>query len=382
MAQKNLKLKFFIIILLFLVYFLVAARPIPRETVLSAGWISSLANSFQDDLFDALTEYEPVPYSWSGELLPFMLGPRFGFIDSSGGYALNRAKTQDVYLSGNMWTEHAAEPVNITVNNILNGNEITVENAGGYPVLLDDRIFILGSDQNSLSEIDNSGNVRWTYEFGAPLTAIDAASGLVVTGSLDGLIEVFNSSGRRIYYFEPTGSRYSIILGAAISRNGTYIGVISGIEQQRFMLFERLGSEGDYRVIYHEYLDSGFRRPVHIVFVDDDQRVIYERMDGIGCFNIRTRRVVNIPLDGEIAAIDESGADGYLFLVTSHANQMKKLVGIKFPAPGIAGISTAAPETVFLKASFKSDDVFLKRTGSMFVIGGGTALISFDLEEK
>ena len=39
-------------------------------------------------------------------------------------------------------------------------------------------------------------------------------------------------------------------------------------------------------------------------------------------------------------------------------------------------------ESVFLKASFKSDDVFLGRRGPTIVTGGGAALISFSLEEK
>ena len=376
MAQESKKITFIIIILIFIIYFFAAARPIPRETVLAYKWASSLKTELTENDQD---KDKP----WSGDLIPFNLGSYFGFADSSGNFALNRIRTDDIYLSRNMWTEYGAESENITVNNILNESEIIIENAGGYPILLDNRIFILGSEQNSLSEIDNKGNVLWTYEFGAPLTAIDAASGLVVTGSLDGLVEVFNSRGERIFYFDPNGSRYSIILGCAVSRDGSRIGIISGIDQQRFLLLERLDNIGDYKVIYHEYLDTGFRRPVHILFVDNDQHIIYERMGGIGYYNIRSRRGINIPLEGEITAIDESGDNGLLFLITSHANLLKKLVGIKFsPNRFLGRLSGTAVHTVFLEASFNSADVFMKREGSMFVIGGGTTLISFDLEEK
>jgi hypothetical protein len=298
-------------------------------------------------------------------------------------------KTSDIYLSQNMWTEYGVEPSTILINNILDGTVVTVENARGYPILLDNRIFILGSDQNSLSEINSNGNVIWTYEFGAPLTSIDAAAGLVLTGSLDGVIEVFNSEGERIFYFEPSGSRYSVILGTSLSRNGSHIGVISGIDSQRFLLFERFGNTGgDYKVIHHEFLDTGFRRPVRILFIDNDQRIVYERENGIGCYNIKSRRGMYIPLDGEIAAIDEIGDRGYFFLITSHPNRLKKLVGIKFPPDRLFGLSrTSALDAIFLRASFKSDDVFLGRTqgvgsGSNLVIGGGTTLISFNLEEK
>jgi len=390
MALKKKRIRFIIIIIIFFIYFLAAARPVPREIMLNPEWLSPLdafsINTNTDspeNISDNGGIYEPVLQIMSDNLLPFSLGARFGFVDSSGNFALNRIKAHDIYLSRNMWTEYTAEPENIVINNILNGTEINIENAGGYPVLLDDRIFIFGSDQNSLSAINDSGNIEWTYDFGAPLTAIDAASGLIVTGSLDGVIEVFNSGGERIYIFEPGGSRYSIILGCAISRNGLYIGIICGIDQQRFLLLERTGNNGDYMVIYHEFLEAGFRRPARVLFIDGDQRVIYERTEGIGCYSIKTRRAVTIPLDGGIAAIDESGENGILFLITSHADNLKKLTGIRFPQekffefPGMT-----AQNNIFMKASFKSNDVFLRRADSMLVIGGGTSLISFRLSEK
>jgi len=387
-AHKKRRIQVVIILIIFVVYFLVAARPVPKEIVLVPKWISSLPTVTLSD--NAVIEGEEsgiVPVNVSGQLLPFTLGSSFGYIDSSGQFAINRLKKDDIYLSRNMWTEYGPEPANIAINNLLENSVINIENARGYPILLDNRVFILGSEQNSLSEIDKSGNVKWTYEFGAPLTSIDANAGLVLTGSLDGIVEVFDSEGRRIFYFEPGGSKYSVILGCAISRNGSRIGIICGIDKQRFLLFERFGSTGgEYRIVYHEFLETGFRRPVRILFVDEDQRIVFERENGIGCYSIKSRRGMYIPLDGEIAAIDESGEKGFFFLVTSAA-QGKNLVGIKFPPDRLFGLSgTAAKDTVFMKAPFKSDDVFLGRqssgSGSMLVTGGGTTLISFSLEEN
>jgi len=391
-AKNKRKIQIIILILIFVVYFFIAARPIPRETVLSHRWTSSLLD---DDL--SIGEQ-------SGSLVPFTLGARFGYVDSRGQFAVNRTRINDMYLSPNMWAEYSAELSDILINDIARNTEININNARGYPILLDDRVFILGSEQNSLSEIDDNGNILWTYEFGAPLTCIDAASGLVLTGSLDGVVEVFNSGGERIFYFEPGGSRYSVILGCAISRDGTYIGIVSGIDQQRFLLFERFGSAGgEYKIVYHEFLETGFRRPVRVLFIDEDRRIVFERAGGIGCYSIKSRRGMYIPLDGEIAAIDESGDQRFLFLITSHSVLDKKLIGIRFPQDRLFGVSrTPAVDSIFLKAPFKSEDIFLGRTrifdsriygsrtegsraGSLrssVIIGGGASLISFDLEEK
>ena len=381
MAQKKNRVKVFVIILIFIAYFFIAARPVPRETVLSHKWIRSLSASSQADYSD---ENSLGASALSGALLPFTLGSRFGYVDDYGQFAVNRSKISDIYLSPNMWTEYSAEPSNIVINNILSGKQINIENTKGYPVLLDDRIFILGSEQNSLSQVSENGNILWTYEFGAPLTCMDAASELVVTGSLDGAVEVFNLSGERIYYFEPGGSRYSVILGCAVSKDGSHIGIVCGVEQQRFLLFERFESAGgEYKIVYHEFLGDGFRRPVYILFVDDDRRIVFERLGGIGCYTIKSRRGTFIPLDGNISAVDGAGEQGIFFLITSHPGQEKKLTGIQFPREGLLGfLGNAESDSVFLRAAFKSDDIFLGRKTSTVVTGGGSALISFSLEEK
>jgi len=376
-AAKRKNLRVVIIFLLFVAYFLIAARPVPRETILAPRWISSLEAE------------APLPADSTGnpsrQFVHFTLGNRFGYVDSSGQFAVNRIKSGDIYLGENMWTEYTAEPSNIEIKNISQETVIKIENAGGYPVLLDNRVFIFGNEQNELSEIGDDGGILWTYEFGAPLTCIDAAAGLVLTGSLDGVIEILDSGGNRIFYFEPGGSRLAVILGCTFSRNGSMLGIISGIDQQRFLLLERFGNTGgDYRVVYHEFLETGFRRPVRVSFIDEDRRVIFERAGGIGCYNIKSRRGFFIPLDGEITAIDDLGSQGLFFLITSHSTRRNELVGIKMPADRRFGFPAAgiARDAIFMKVSFKSDDVFLGRTGSMLIAGGGTALISLELEDK
>jgi hypothetical protein len=383
MVPKRKRVRVLIIFFVFIVYFLIAARPIPRETILAPGWISSLGADSPVLLGRAVN----VP----GQLLPFALGNHFGYVDSSGQFSINRSNTSEVFLGERMWTEYSAEPSNIEIKNTSGETILNIDNVEGYPILLDNRVFIFGSEQNSLSEIGTDGNILWTYEYSALLTCIDAAAGLVLTGSIDGIIEILDSSGQRIFYFKPGGSRFEVVYGVALSKNGARLGVICGLDQQRFLLLERLGnSGGEYRIIYHEFLEAGFRREVHISFIDEDRRVIFERAGGIGCYNIRSRRSIFIPLEGEITAIDTSGDNGVLFLITSHAPQFrfsdarKELVGIKFPQDRrrLASLSASTQDSIFLRAPFGSDDVFLGRVGPMLITGGGTTLISFNLEAK
>lgn len=372
MAQQKKKFKIIVIILLFAAYFILAARPVPRETILVNKWVNSTESS---PLEINLREKNPEP------LFPFTLGEHFGYIDRTGNFYVNQIKNENIYLGDNLWTEYGSKPDNIEIKNIDLQTIVNIEDPRGYPVLLDNRIFIIGSEQNALSEIDTSGKTLWAYEFGAPITCIDAAAGLVLTGSLDGVIEVLDYNGERVFYFEPGGSRYSVILGCAISSDGSYIGIISGIEEQRFLMMERFGGNNDYKAVYHEFLGEGFRRAVFISFVDQDKRLVYESPEGLGSYDIKSRVGVQIPLNGEIAAIENSGCNGVLFLINSLSEQQKELVGIRFPQEKRI-MRSEAQNAIFIRAPFKSENVFLNRNEQMIVVGGGKTLLAFELEKK
>jgi hypothetical protein len=377
LAQQKKRAQIFIIFFLFISYFIIASRPIPRETVLTPGWLSSLESESPVSIGGAEQTQD--------RLFPFTLGSHFGYVNAAGYFSINNVKKGGIYLSENLWTEYGAEPEIIEIKDKNSQTTVKIENLRGYPVLLDDRIFILGSEQNALSAIDKGGNILWTYEFGAPLTCVDAAGGLVLTGSIDGVVEILDSEGKRIFYFEPGGSRYSVIMGCVISRNGSRIGIISGIDQQRFLLLERFGSGSDYKVVYHEFLKEGFRRPVLISFTDEDRRVVFERAEGLGCYNIKSRQGFSIPLDGDIAAVDNSGDKGFFFLISSRSGRRKELIGIRFSRDNRPALSKFRGDTsgaIFIKAPFNSDNVFLGRNGAMIVAGGGKKLISFIMEEK
>ena len=364
------KIWLFVVIVFFIAYFFLAAREIPRQMVLVPHRISSL-ESGETVLMNETAGTE------TDTLFPFSLGSRFGFVGQEDGrFTVNRTTKSNVSLSGNYWAEYEAEPARVTIYDNKGETYTVIENPRGYPFFLDEgrgrgRIFVVGSEQNSISEIDASGSVSWTYEFAAQITCVDAARGLLLAGSLDGSIVIIDSTGRKVFSFEPGGSRYPVILGCAISRDGSRLGIISGIDNQRFLYLEHFGaSSGDYKVVYHEFLNDGFRRPVFVNFVENDRWVIFERTGGLGLYEAGSRQAAKVNLDGEICAIDQSGGQGLIFTIISKPENMKEMAGIMLSGR----IMVAAP--------FKSDDVFLGRSDSRLLIGGGQIIISFELERR
>ncbi|MDR0602395.1 MAG: WD40 repeat domain-containing protein [Treponema sp.] len=348
----------------FILYIFAAPRPVPPEIVVTPRWLSSLESDFPVVLNGEA--------SGNAGVFPFMLGDRFGYVDTAGRFLVNKTKEGGVALSEKYWAEYAGEPSAIDVRDSSGQAAFRIENGAGYPLFLDGRVFVVGKYQNSLTALDGEGEILWTYDFAAPVTCLDAAAGFVLAGSLDGTVELLDADGKRIFFFVPGGSRLPVIAGCALSRDGSRFGIVSGVDGQRFLLFERFGERGnrEYRVVYHEFLDEGFRRPVFISFIDGDNRVVFERAGGIGIYTISSRSGLSVELNGEIAAIDREGSGGVFFAVTSQSALQKRLVAVRLPG------------SVVMEAPFKSRDVFFYREGSRLYTGGGSTLASFELEKK
>ena len=372
--KANKQIGFAVGIVLFMAYFFIAARPIPLETVLIPCWLNSIESGNPLSLGGGavLADGKGAPSDDSPQQrIPFSLGNRFGYVSRDGLLSVNQIKKDNVSLSQERWAEYEAEPGRIVIYDSDGEATTVIENPRGYPFFLDGRIFIIGNEQNAISEIDPSGAVSWTYEFAGPLTCVDSAAGLLLVGSLDGVAVLLDNRGRQVFSFEPGGSQYSVILGCAISHNGSRLALISGINGQRFLVLERFGpSSSDYKVVYHEFLGDGFRRPVYITFVEDDHWVVFERGGGLGFYEINSRRSGRVELNGEVYAVDHSGGKGMVFALISHSRTDKELIGIRLPG------------RLVIESPFKSEEVFLGRMDSRLIIGGGQTLASFDLEKR
>ncbi|MCL2270483.1 MAG: WD40 repeat domain-containing protein, partial [Treponema sp.] len=294
--KADKRIGYIIGILIIAVYFFLAARPIPLETVLVPRWLNSVESGNPIYLAAGQAgESDDFPQT----RIPFSLGSRFGYVSRDGFLSVNRVKKANVSLSAERWAEYEAEPERIVIND-SNGEAVTdIGDPRGYPFFLDGRTFLIGGEQNVISEIDMSGNTSWEYEYASPLTCVDSAAGLVLVGLLDGIAGLLDSRGRQVFSFEPGGSRYSVILGCAISRDGTRLALISGIDDQRFLVLEHFGaSASDYKVVYHEFLSDGFRRPVYISFIEDDRWIVFECGGGIGLYEISSRKSKKVELSG------------------------------------------------------------------------------------
>lgn len=106
------------------------------------------------------------------------------------------------------------------------------------------------------------------------------------------------------------------------------------------------------------------------MFVDNDNRIAFEREGALGLYDISNRISTVLPLEGEITAIENSGTDMFLFVITAQSTVQRHLVTVLFPG------------TVIMEAPFKSESTFLARSSSRLFVGGGSTLALFALEKR
>jgi hypothetical protein len=368
-AEK--KIYFIIALLTFIAYIILAAQPIPKETILTSNWLRSLDSGINSGENGADAE------NAGDYLIPFSLGNRFGYAGSGGNLILNEEKKGIVSLSGDYWAEYESAPETVTIHHIRSGKETVLAPPWGYPLFIGGRIFIISKDQTTLGEIDGEGGSLWTYDFEAPLTCLDAGGGYTLTGTLDGMVDLLDSGGKPVFpSYAPGASRIPVILGCRISQDGEKLAIVSGVDKQRFLILEWYG-EGDYRVTHHEFLQGeGFRREVKLAFIDNDSRVVFEQEAGLGVYDVKSRTTVTLPLPGKLEALDGNGEGGLFFFITSGADSaaggkgQKRFVGLKLPGVKLIDIP------------FKSETSFLARQGRDIIVGGGMTLASFKLDKR
>ena len=368
MAEKK-KIYFVILaIFAFIAYTVLAAQPVPPETILKSNWLVSLGGDQAAETLSA-----------GKSLIPFKLGSRFGYVNTNGVLVLNKEQEYTVSLSPEFWAEFDPAPRMLVIHDPVSGGEITLEKPLSYPLFLDGRILLVSKDQTSLEEISGDGEVLWRHDFEAPLTCVDAASGYILTGTLDGMIDLLDGEGNALFpSYAPGASRIPVILGCVISSDGTKIAIVSGIDKQRFLFLEWYGNN-DYRVTYHEFLKGeGFRREVQMAFIGNDTRVVFEQEAGLGIYDVKSRSTVTLPLPGQaegfpvrLEVLDKEGGDGFLFYICSGIKSgEKRFVALKLP------------DKELISLSFKSEVSFLTRRGKDLFIGGGQTLSSFTLDKR
>lgn len=339
------------------VYFFAAARPLGKELTFSPKWIADLGS-------------QPAPAS-DGSARPFFLSGRYGYFRPDGKLLLSAKAADRVAVSSGSYAEYGAKGDPIAFRR-ADGKDAFVLKEPGLPAFASDRLFLFSRDGTGVSGYSASGARQWSRDSSSVITCFDANGSDAVVGGLDGRLVVVSPDGSLGFDYSPGGSRLQVILGCAISADSSLIAMVCGVDKQRFILLERR-SDG-YRVAYHAYLKSDFRRRVLVDFSDDGRYVLYEKEGGLSVMDTRTRRTSGIAVSGAVKEVRQSASGNYFLILSADGSS---------PVAGPESSATLkvvrAPATEVMEESFSASGFFLDRSGPSIFVGGDDRIVSLEM---
>jgi len=342
-----------------LVYFLVCAIPLQKELILVPSWVRTVSSALADPAAAApnpAAKGKAASPLMAGAPIPFRLGDRFGYFRPDGSILFVSPVGYGVALAPDAFAAYDRLSEGFAIKS-PNGQDLARVAAPGYPFFAAGRRFVIGPDQASVSELAANGSSIWNYQFPSIVTAFDACPSLAAFGLMDGSLVGLDRSGAAQLNFAPGGSRIACAYGIAVSPDGKLVAAITGADKQRLVVLEKRSAA--YRVTYHRYLASDYRRPVYIAFTSDSSRLAYESPSGIGVYDARTRdeSVVSVSADSRLG---QTARNGEFMVFLSGTGLERRLVCASSPDRRVADLRVAASQSfVETRSDASGDALFL-----------------------
>ncbi len=218
--------------------------------------------------------------SITGEKIPFIYKKTAGFFskDLKSSWSIN--VNDGITLMDNGFINLNRENDSFDFINMEGNIDFSIVN-NGYPFSISNRLFIVSRDRKSISEIVDK-QIKWVKEFNHIITSIDGNGDKIVLGFVKGFYSVLDSDGEVTYSYEPGGSRVPVVYSVLISSDSNYVGVVSGLDPQRFTLYEKKVVE--YKPVYAFNIEDQIRRR-HNMYISSDNKNIFVE-DNLGFYMI------------------------------------------------------------------------------------------------
>lgn len=370
-VKKKKRLTIAIIILLCVVYIFVAARPLSREIHFVPVWTIDADKSTRTDrIGDADKKTDDATASESDkknitDLISFKMGQFAGYFTKTGKIISRVTFPYKASINSSYYSLYETHSEKIPIYSPL-GEKLFEIKQTGFPHFSGNNILLMLPGGASFSKVGKDGELLWSYEGHAPITALSSSESKIIVGFADGELKAFDEEGKIDFEFSPAGSQYPIILGAGISNSGKLLATVSGQDQQRFILAKE--RNGSVSVVFHKYLEKALNEQVIVKFRKDEKAVYYSCAGGLGVLDCKNLIDSLIPIQGTILSIQED-FDGTIFVLSK--NEKSYTVSVIEPFDIYSG-----------SFSFEADSAFMTvREGSLFV-GHDSKISRIDIKHK
>jgi len=351
-----------------LIYFFVCAFPLQKELILVPAWTRNLAQAPVAPLpirgLAGASKSSKSPEASSS--IPFRLGGSYGYFTAEGSLLFAATAAYGVAMAPDAFATYERVSEGFSIKSPA-GVELAKASIAGYPFFAAGRRFVIGPDQSTVCELGRAGTAAWTYRFPSIVTAFDASPTLAAFGLMDGSVVGLDRSGVEKLNFAPGGSRIPGVYGVAVAPDGLMVAAITGLGNQRLVVMEKRSAA--YRVAYHRYLSSDYRRPVYIAFTPDGGELAYEAPEGVGVYDRATRSesLVSVPANSRLGLTLRKG--GIMVLLSGEAEK-KRLV------------CAALPDRRIVDVSFQAREAFIETRDDSLFLGADQDIVRMDLQER
>ena len=332
-----------------LVYIILAARPLEHELQFSPQWTIDATKA----TVKATTENLEQKYE---NAIPFKLGQTLGYFTRDGDILNIVTFPYKAALSENAYALYGTNDKKIPFFR-PDGTKIGEFAYTGFPFFMGESKYLFLPGGSSFAKMSAEGELLWTFENYAPITAFSSSPAGCVAGYSDGSIISFTNTGAVDQKFTPGGSEFPIVLGAALSSSGNLIACITGQNEQRFIIAKKSGTHTE--IIHHEYLEKETTRQKLVKFSSDESTVYFDSADGLGIVDCRTGKNRKIKTLGHIISIQE--ASNSMFVLSRNKNLYTVLVVEPFATA--AGSFSFEANTAFI--AVQDDNLFIGRDNTI-----------------
>ncbi len=324
----------------FLLYFLFAAKPLYNDLYFSPVWSASIEKDVE--LEENSEEAASID---SSNLYPFLIKNKFGYFTTKGDIIFSREFSDKVSASSSYWCQYARDSKEFSVYTPT-GKLVTTIRATGFPFIVKDKIYLFTPGGYGVSEYNEKGERLWHYAHTAAITAFNTSKKGVVIGYSDGKVVYLDEEGSEVFNLYPGGSAYQVILGLALSGDGSFIACVSGIDKQRILLIRIMDRQ--YKIVKHEYLKGNLYRQVFVGFDSNSSVAVFESLDCIGIINCKNYELHFLDEDAPIVNVGDDVEKGLLSILTQK-NDKCRLIVMEKPFIKIASTNFVSKDSFLLQ---------------------------------
>jgi hypothetical protein len=131
------------------------------------------------------------------------------------------------------------------------------------------------------------------------MTCLSVQGDLLLVGLLNGSLDLLNRQGSPVFEYAPAGSRIPVVVGCAVSPDGSRIASVTGIDPQVLTVLRRQGTQ--FSAVETAGLPDALRREVRLGFSPDARLLFVEGQGRAGLLARATGALRWIPLPGTLA---------------------------------------------------------------------------------